>query len=558
MGANGWFLCGELALLLAWMLLAAWRPRAGARALSAVLRRVDRLAARPAAAILVCAGSALAGSALVSWLGGWPLPRVHDEFSNLLAGDTFAHGRLANPTPPAWEHFETFHVLLTPVYASKYPPGQGLSLALGQRLGHPLLGVWLGGALMCGAIAWMLQAWVRPRWALIGGLFAVMQLGLSSYWTQSYWGGALAASGGALLFGGVPRILERPRARDGFLLGTGLVLLAFTRPYEGLVSALPAAGLFLAWAVGWRRAEPRGGWRRAEPRRRAGVVAAIAAALLPAALWLGSYHRAISGDPLRFPYQVHREQYEVASPFLWEEPAPEPVYRHPVLRDFWAGEMLEQYEEQRSVAGFLEGAWLKGKLLAVFYLGPFAGVVLLFLPWRRCWRARRFVLLTLALVLAAILAGTFRMAHYAAPVTALVVLLVTDSMRALCALRRGSEPLGRAWTAGVLAGTLSSAVLVAVRGIPGPPWFEERAGIQRQLERDGRHLVLVRYSPDHSPHLEWVFNGADLEGAAVLWARDLGPEKNARLLEHHPDRKVWLLEVTRRDSRYGLEPYAAD
>ncbi len=157
-------------------------------------RRVPltRLSLSPRLAVLAVGVVAFAAGALLSWLRP-PVPHIHDEFSQLLGADTFARGRAANPTHPMWVHFETFHVLHEPAYASKYPPAPMLLMALGQAVaGSPLVGVAFAGA----AITWMLQAFVPPRWAFWGGLLAAFHFswygaaapGMSplGYWSQSF------------------------------------------------------------------------------------------------------------------------------------------------------------------------------------------------------------------------------------------------------------------------------------------------------------------------------------------------------------------------------------
>src|SRR5437870_305278 len=92
-------------------LLALVYPRLGAAWFAKAERVLAAVARRRRLSVLLCGFSALAMRlAIFPWVP-IPHPYGNDEFSFLLAGDTFAHGRLANPTPPMWVHLETFHVI---------------------------------------------------------------------------------------------------------------------------------------------------------------------------------------------------------------------------------------------------------------------------------------------------------------------------------------------------------------------------------------------------------------------------------------------------------------
>ncbi len=131
-------------------------------------KHLERLASRIALRRVLCC-SLIAATVLairVGTLSIWsiPRPRIQDEFSYLLGAETFAAGRLSNPSPKYPRFFEAPHILVTPSFQSRYPPGQAMVLALGKLLGHPWFGVLLSCAAMAGSICWMLQGWMPARW----------------------------------------------------------------------------------------------------------------------------------------------------------------------------------------------------------------------------------------------------------------------------------------------------------------------------------------------------------------------------------------------------------
>jgi hypothetical protein len=515
-------------------------------------RLTARFAAKPWLAAVSVGMAALAIRAALLPIHPVPAPAVMDEYSYLLAGDTFASGRATNPAHPFWVNFETFCELMQPTYASKYPPAQGLILAAGIWVAHsPWIGVWLSTGALCAVMVWMLQGWLPPRWALLGGILVLVRIGIASYWVDSYWGGTAAACGGAMLYGALPRLMRRQRLRDSLVLGAGLAILANSRPFEGLLLAVPAMVTLAAWAV-------RRGWQSVRP------LTPMLAVLGLAALAMLAYNHAVTGSPWRMPYQVHEAQYAVAPLFLFQKLRPAPVYHHAVIQAVWNVGARNEYLYSFRV-GLVRASLTKLGRVWDFFLGPLLTVPLIALPWALRSKRYRLIYISLGLFLPGVLVVIDVLPHYAAPATALIYLTVVQCLRYLCASGR----VGRALSRSIPVVLVLTAIVFYSLGARGATFLHEhyswcfakegnldRARIIRELEAtSGRHLVIVRYSAGHQPYTEWVFNRADIDGAKVVWAREMDEERNRALMQYFSSRQVWLLEPD--EANPQLKPYPA-
>ena len=346
-------------------------------------------------------------------------------------------------------------------------------------------------------------------------------------------------------------------------MGLGLSILATNRPYEGFLLSLPVAIALFAWLAG----------KHSPPLRVTSRSVVLPLCVVMALLGMGItyYNWCVTGHPFEMPYQAERQQYAVAPYMLWQPLRAEPVYHNEVVKRLYAHDEVWAY--------WFFGTWF-GRIMKLywmwaFYLSPaltFPFLTLtLVLPFgfslRQISKRTRFLLFTLTIGLFGLFSETFASPHYFSPQTSLILALVMTAMRCTGRWEWRGRRSGLFLVRTIPLICLSLFVLRAVHGpIAGDEyyhnaWYQRgaesfgRAALQKKLEQlPEKQLVVVRYERGHLSFAEWVYNAADIDASKVVWARELTPVDNQKLIKYFSDRRVWLLEADEKPHRLSEYP----
>ncbi|HMC54410.1 MAG TPA: hypothetical protein VKH19_04505 [Gemmatimonadaceae bacterium] len=466
-----------------------------------------------------------------AWGDARPIAKVHDEQSYVLQAQIFAKGRWTAPSPPIPEFFEQPHVMVVPVLASKYPPGNALLLTPGALVGYPALMVLVLSAASAalifalamrvvnpwvGALTWLL--WITAPIVLRfqPGFYSEVTTTitiLGAWWSLLSW--------------------RESRLRRWLLLVAFCVgWCAITRPLTALAFAIPIGVVVLRDMNSARR------WNDF-----AAAVAVGMAVLMILPLWSAK----TTGNWRLTPIELYRQDYMAYDKigFTVDTAAPRrgetPVLK--ALNDYFLSAHHQQSFTRLPVTIFervaaLTVAFFQGwrvPLLAFFLVGLF------FMNW-----PLRFAMLSAVSAFAAHLAY----AHYppwtiyyvetASAVSAVTALGIWNVARLLLREERAMR----------VAASLTAVVLLAF-GLQGVQHARVDHHVRAAFDRlfadqisklpTKPAIVFIHYTPRSAQHISEVFNYADLNAAPVWVVHDLGP-RNAELKKMFPNRAAFDFE----------------
>ena len=344
-----------------------------------------------------------------------------------------------------------------------------------------------------------LERYTQPHYLapFVGGLNVLLLQGMRHLWV-SRWGRYVV---GVVVLGSYARMVQRRRFAFAWLMGIGLVVLALTRMYEGLLFGAPFLAALLLRCRSFRVWTP------------------IAMVLAAGAAFTLEYNARVTGHPTRFPYTEYQRQYGYVPSFNIQPLSPGKTYHNLSVANVFFKWEYDQWKRSRSWGLVVDRVreWGAVVTLGAVFLGSYFEIVY--------------------------------NAHYAAPAIAALLLLLVQSFRHLRHSRLPTAIGGPA-----LCRAIPAAMLIALSAAQGARLYRQetikqtkpvnarRGKIERKLldQNGGRHLIVVRYTGTQNPHEEWVYNRADIDASDVVWAHDMGVEENRKPIDYFKDRTVWL------------------
>jgi hypothetical protein len=270
------------------------------------------------------------------------------------------------------------------------------------------------------------------------------------------------------------------------------------------------------------------------------------------------------------PYSLSQYQYGIPASFTFQK-HPEPHRQLTREQDLdYRMQRAFRSTPEETLASYLERLAYRVRYYRFYLYAPLYLAMAVFLGGIRNYR-HAWVPLTLVLFALGVNFFPIFNFHYIAAASCLFILMSVDGLRRLGRMRMGSAA-ARALIYLCIAQFVFAYGLhlferqdFAAAMRPYDVWDsinhqnpEQRIQINRQIAgTPGKLLIFVRYWPQHIFQNEWVYNEADIDGARVVWARDLGEDEDAKLRQYYPGRVALLLEPDARPPRltaYRPEP----